>query len=203
MKKSVKITIGVLVVITLLFIIDLIFIFTINKPLLAIKEDNGDSVNLIYRGLFYDTYNCHEYSIPQIKSKGSKFTCIAIKYDEKIESKYEPITVENVSISISNISSTGATITIKDTNKEKHTYGQWYKIEKQANGKWYELNTLINNYAFISIGYLPDKNNEVKFVMDWKSLYGKLPLGNYRILKQANEKIISVEFSIEKPTNDN
>ena len=27
---------------------------------LAIKEDNGDSVNNIYKGLLYDTYNCHD-----------------------------------------------------------------------------------------------------------------------------------------------
>ena len=62
-------------------------------------------------------------------------------------------------------------------------HGEWYKIEKQVNGKWYEIKPIIENYGFNSIGYLPDKNNEVEFVMNWEWLYGKLPLGSYRILK--------------------
>lgn len=78
MKKWMKFTLVIIGGIAILFVIDLICIFTINKPLFAIKDENGDSVNLIYRGLFYDTYNCFEYPSPQIKSKGSKFSC-AIK----------------------------------------------------------------------------------------------------------------------------
>ena len=70
------------------------------------------------------------------------------------------------------------------------------KIEKEVNGKWYEVELLKENYGFNEIGYLPDKNNEVKFVIDWSMLYGELPLGNYRILKQVNNKYISIDFGI-------
>ena len=196
MKKWMKITLGIVGVIILLFAIDIVCIFTINRPLLAIKEDNGDSVNLIYRGILYDTYNCHEYSIPQIKVKGAKFTCAVIQFDEQAESNYKPTEIENVSIRISDISLTGATITIKDTNKKPYTYGEWYKIEKEVSGKWYEVKTIIKDYGFNEIGYIPDKNNEVKFVIDWEWLYGELPLGSYRILKQVNNQFISIEFGI-------
>jgi len=71
-----------------------------------------------------------------------------------------------------------------------------YKIEKQVNNKWVEVETIIEDYAFTSIGYSLDKNNEVKFVMDWDWLYGELPLGSYRILKHANNEIISIELRI-------
>jgi len=81
MKKWVKITLGVIGGIILLFVIDLICIFTINRPLLAIKEDNGDSVNFVYRGLLYDTLYCHEYSTPQIKPKGTKISCAVERVD--------------------------------------------------------------------------------------------------------------------------
>lgn len=56
--------------ITLLVIIDLMCVFTINRPLFAIKENDQ-----IYRGLFFDTYNCMEYSMMQIKPKGMKMIC--------------------------------------------------------------------------------------------------------------------------------
>ena len=51
--------------------IDLISIFNFNKPVFAIRDDNLNR----YIGLFYDTYDCLEYSVPQIKMKGTKFTC--------------------------------------------------------------------------------------------------------------------------------
>lgn len=70
MKKRIKIIIGGIGVILILFIIDLVCIFTINRPLFVIKNEEN-----VYKGIFYDTYKCAEYSIPQIKLKGTKFFC--------------------------------------------------------------------------------------------------------------------------------
>ena len=192
MKNKVRIILSIICVICLTFVMDFICIFTINKPLFAIKDKNG----YVYRGLFYDVYNCPEYSVPQIKSKGLKLSCAPINIQELKESTYNVTDIENVSISISDISLTGATIIIKDTNRKPYTYGEWYKIEKEVNGKWYEVKTIIENYGFNSIGYLPDKNNEVKFVIDWEWLYGHLPLGSYRILKEVGKQYIGVDFGI-------
>lgn len=36
----------------------------------------------------------------------------------------------------------------------------------------------------------------MKFVIDWECLYGKLPLGSYRILKQVNNQYIAIEFGM-------
>ena len=119
----------------------------------------------------------------------------------KKESTYNVTNIENIKISISDISTSGATIIIKDTNKIPYTYGEWYKIEKEENGKWYEVKTIIDNYGFNDIGYLVNENNEVKFVIDWEWLYGELPLGCYRILKQVNNQYISTEFCIATTSN--
>lgn len=71
MKKSLKIILSIIGVIILCFILDFIWIFNFNKPLFAIAAKQPHT----YLGLFYDTYNCPEYSMPQIKSKGTKFAC--------------------------------------------------------------------------------------------------------------------------------
>lgn len=81
MKKILKIILVIINIIVLCIVIDLICIFTIHRPLFAIRTDNDDSINIIYKGIFYNTYNCHEYSIPQIKMKGTKFTCAVGKID--------------------------------------------------------------------------------------------------------------------------
>ena len=83
MKKTLKIILILIGTITILNILDLIAIFTINRPILAIK-DNCDCTYQKYIGLLYNTYNCPEYSVPQIKSKKEKFTCaeVQINIDE-------------------------------------------------------------------------------------------------------------------------
>lgn len=73
--KSIKIILSILISILFLVAVDIACIFIINKPLFAVKMNNVDSANIVYKGLFYDTYNCIEYSVPQIKNKFSKFAC--------------------------------------------------------------------------------------------------------------------------------
>ena len=94
MKKWMKISLGVIGGTLALIVIDLLCIFTLHRPLLAVREDNGDSVNIVYRGLLYDTLYCHEYSTPQVKPKGTKISCA----------------VERVDV--------GDVVSIKDTTKE-------------------------------------------------------------------------------------
>ena len=81
MKKSFKIILLIIVIIIICIIIDLICIFTINRPLFAIRTENEGAVNKVYKGLLYDTYDCPEYSIPQIKLKGTKFNCAVERID--------------------------------------------------------------------------------------------------------------------------
>ena len=73
MNKYLKISLIVIISIFFLVVVDLTCIFTINRPILAIKQDN------VYYGIFYDSYDCMEYSVLQIKPKGIKFYCIKQK----------------------------------------------------------------------------------------------------------------------------
>jgi len=79
MKKSLKVVLAVLGIIILTIVIDLVCIFTINRPIFSQAEDYG--THAIYKGLFFNTYNCPEYSLPQIKAKWNKFTCSVERTD--------------------------------------------------------------------------------------------------------------------------
>ena len=111
-------------------------------------------------------------------------------------SAYQPAAVENVSISIRDVSAAGATVIVKDTNAEPYIYGSWYAVEQERNGEWYEVKTVINNYGFDALGYVPNENGEVEFTISWEWLYGKLPAGQYRLLKQVNGQYIAVTFTV-------
>lgn len=104
--------------------------------------------------------------------------------------------VENVTFQISDISPTGATLVITDTNAEPYLYGEWYKIQRLTDGQWMDVPHVIDNAAFNAMGYIPDANGEVKFTINWEWLYGKLPSGAYRLWKQVGDKECYIEFSI-------
>ena len=73
MNKYLKIFLIVIISFFLLVVVDLTCIFTINRPIIAIKKE------IVYYGIFYDSYDCMEYSVLQIQPKNSKFSCVVSK----------------------------------------------------------------------------------------------------------------------------
>ena len=114
-------------------------------------------------------------------------------WEKVLNSTFE---LKNVTSEIFDISLTGATIVITDKNKKPYTYGAWYKIEKENDGIWNELKPNSENYGFNEMGYLPNANGELKFIMDWEAIYGKLDYGSYRIVKKINDNYIYIPFNI-------
>ena len=113
------------------------------------------------------------------------------------ESAYQPTGVANVTMTVSNVTATGAVVTIQDNNPEPFVYGEWFVIEQEKDGVWYEMKTKITNYGFNEIGWLTDESGALTMTVDWEWLYGKLPEGHYRILKQAGTEVIGAEFRNE------
>ena len=113
------------------------------------------------------------------------------------ESAYQPTGAENVTMALSDVTPTGAVVTIQDCNPEPFVYGEWYVIEQEKDGLWYEVKTKITDYGFNEIGWLTDENGALTMDVDWAWLYGELPAGQYRILKQAGTEIIGAEFTVE------
>ena len=191
MRKILKRIGLVLLVLIIVFVIDGLFVFLINRPLLSIEKDRHS-----YRGLLYDVYNCPELKSPKIVVKGTKFACADFSDNEDKASIFLRTEVKNVFIKIFNVTNTGATIIIKDENKNPYNYGSWYKLEKLDNDEWKEMDTIKDNYLFTDVAYLVDENKEIKFVMAWEDIYGKLTSGTYRLVKDVNNRHISVEFVI-------
>lgn len=185
---------------------------TLNVDVLSssgyIRKMKQTSGSLNYYYTFYSTFGINS----KIGSKDS----FEIKLDENVDEIYffkgnkiykkvleksitgewiRPNEIKTISTEIYDTSITGTKLIIKDENKA-NIYGEWYKIEKEENKKWLELPTIIENYGFTDIAYYPNENNEVKFVIDWEWLYGKLSKGNYRLVKKVNQEYIYIPFSI-------
>ena len=110
---------------------------------------------------------------------------------------YEISEIANITMTIDNVTPTGATILITDNTGEENVYGEWYRIEKFENETWQEVEVVTENPVFTSIGYLLDENNQLELQVNWDWLYGSLNSGRYRLIKEINHKYIAVEFTME------
>ena len=113
------------------------------------------------------------------------------------EADHQPTGAANVTMTLSQVTSTGARVTIQDDNREPLVYGSWFQLQREKEGVWYEVKTKISNYGFDEMGWLPDDRGALTMDVDWEWLYGKLPAGHYRMLKQAGTQMMGAEFTLE------
>lgn len=200
MKKSIKIICLVFGIIVLLVGIDIGSILLRNKPIFAIEKNN------IYYGLLYDTYNCQEYSIPQIKTIWSNYSC---SFESKIDKTNEnDLFNEEKENNHMNIKINGINYNVNLENNE--TINELIKLlplditmkELNGNEKYYyldnELPTNSKNVKKIKAGdiMLYGNNCLVIFYKDFNTSYSYTRIGNIDNLNNnlGNDNI-NVEFS--------
>lgn len=137
MKKLFKIILYGFLIICLLIIIDLLCIFIVKRPLFAIKSDSQN----VYKGIFYDTYDCYEYSTLQIKLKTTKFNCLT---KNKLD--------ENKIVSIKNISEDEMCADVLEEFYEDDNYAYYwscvmddYIIVEYENGSKQKVSEALKN----------------------------------------------------------
>ena len=75
---------------------------------------------------------------------------------------------------------TGAAMHITNDSQTDYLYGEMYALERQADDGWAPVETVIENYAFKSIGYMLPAGEHTTKDIDWAWLYGELSPGTYR-----------------------
>lgn len=197
MKKGIKISLIILLVVISIIVLDTISARILKRsPIISRRANVSDSDSYVDKGILMDTYYCvKDKDIVTVSwhYKTSKFTCPIDNVNELDE-------VEGVSMVIKDgtLTRRGATVIITDTSGADYTYGEEYRIDKYEDGEWEELEVIIKgNYAWNSIGYQVDKNNKLELDVNWEWLYGRLDDGYYRIVKSINDKEFSVEFRID------
>lgn len=114
------------------------------------------------------------------------FMCVGCTSKLTIKENLELNEINGVVMTIKKdtLTKTNATIIIHDTNEEyTYVYGEYYRIDKKENGKWKEVKKVHNNYGFNDMAYFVDENGKLEFECNWEYMYGKLPKGEYRIVK--------------------
>ena len=72
------------------------------------------------------------------------------------------------------------------TDKEIQT-GDYFWLERRTEDGWEALEPVTDNYAFIMIAYIVEKDQPLELEVQYDWLFGKLEPGEYRIVKQVND----------------
>lgn len=104
---------------------------------------------------------------------------------------------ENFLVSIEEISTTGISITIKDTNEYKHEYeySNDYEIVRKNNTGTYKKSTDKKTVHSIKID-----NNTIKNIYYWGNIYGNLESGEYEFRTFSSDHHINIfiNFTIDE-----
>jgi len=87
----------------------------------------------------------------------------------------------------------GADFYYENTGNNTIFWGPEYRIQINKKGAWYDLSPIVENYDVETYGIQLTSHNSFKEQIDWSSLYGELPRGDYRIL---------IEYQIKSLTNN-
>lgn len=97
------------------------------------------------------------------------------------------------------LSDAGASFLLKNEGKEDVTYGSACFLQVQMEDVWYQIE---KNVDWTLEGYELAAGTEEVLSVEWAKVYGILPAGNYRLVKQfsvGEERIyVACPFTIEE-----
>ena len=172
---------GVIVIFILLIIIicQLINIFRPKKE--KVVEDKKISTNYINVGnvSYSELPTDDDTTIPQDANNAFSFDPADNVYAEKPNRDQEKV---KLSIEEGSLTTTGCTLIIKDENAIPYGWGEAYMIQEVAENAYADLKPK-NELIFTDIGYVPNKDNEIRQTINWNVFYGSLKPGKYRLVK--------------------
>ena len=97
-----------------------------------------------------------------------------------------------LTLSVKNVSSTGLTLVVTQSGGNPSgeiMTGEPYRLITLADDTWKVVEELplpdgVDGRAFNSIGYLIQNGETREFVIDWNWIFGELPKGTYRLIKE-------------------
>ncbi|MBQ3105784.1 MAG: hypothetical protein IJC59_08010, partial [Lachnospiraceae bacterium] len=94
-------------------------------------------------------------------------------------------TLEDVTMTMMKYKSWEGEIEINNQTDRELQTGQWYEIQKLEDGVWQLVETQVE-ISLEDLAYRLPAGETTVFPTNWKALYGELPSGEYRIIKEIS-----------------
>lgn len=112
--------------------------------------------------------------------------------------------LQNVTMKMEKYKSWEGEILIDNQSGSKLVTEEWYCIQKLENGEWHRMSELIDG-TWKQVGYAIQDGETAIFQINWKTWYGELSPGKYRIVKEVSPSLsdslephyLAAEFEIK------
>lgn len=98
--------------------------------------------------------------------------------------EYEVNTLPDVKLSMDKYKSWEGEVTFRSSAEKSYTYGDWYEIHYKFGDEWHRV-PYLNALGYYDLAYALPAGESVSLMINWKSIYGELPAGTYRIVKDV------------------
>ena len=108
----------------------------------------------------------------------------------------EPVAKEGYEIQLVEWGKDSVTVTLVNNSEEEWIFGEYYHLEVQLDGVWYHVPNapgkmwMVHDLAYI----LPSGGSKDMTYSLW--CYGELPAGHYRLVAEAFEEGLPVEWDV-------
>lgn len=123
-----------------------------------------------------------------------------IKLGEEFTEEVNALEGAEFIVDADQVTPTGITYTISNQSEKDLSYGRDYSLQQEKDGKWYRIEPKSELAVTLELLWIPAGNTDTEEI-SWEDAYGKLPSGNYRILKNFSDNergyYLTGEFSID------
>lgn len=97
-----------------------------------------------------------------------------------------PSSLKGVDLSVKSVEDGAVTVVITNDTDKEVTTGSDFSLQRLTDAGWQEVEKIIDDWAFDSLGSSVAKNGSSEFSYDYEWLYGTLDSGQYRIIKNIS-----------------
>ena len=125
------------------------------------------------------------------------FSACAPKQEEIPEEKVAALPAGiAMTVDTETITPEGASFLLLQTTDMELQYGEAYTLQSLQDHQWIDVPTIIEEYGFHDIAHILPKDTPQTLEIDWAWLYGALPSGNYRLVKEFTDFRSSDSFDL-------
>lgn len=117
------------------------------------------------------------------------FMAVSTVYNSKPDlslNTYELSEIEGITMKVTNVDNTSITLEITNNSEGSLTYGHLFSLEVKSGKTWHELPLIRDDIVFALDGFGLDPGSVSQWNAYYADLYGALPSGNYRIIKEVS-----------------
>lgn len=93
--------------------------------------------------------------------------------------------LDGVTLQMEKYNSKSGDVEIRNETDMNIQYGEWFEIQVLMGDAWVKLPYVIENVGFNEPAYNAPKNETAVWEVQWEWIYGELPEGTYRIIKDV------------------